>query len=153
MFGMGMPEILLILAIALIVIGPKKLPELAKSMGRAIGEFRNATSDLKESMTIDTELKDVKKAFDDMNDNIKGTIDVTPEPENKSSDVPPDDKQPDDKGKGAEMPLVMKDDIGEPLENTAESEKKSPIVSVSPYDEKYSEEKKQKPEGTLNNGE
>lgn len=67
MFGMGMPEILLILAIALIVIGPKKLPDLAKSLGRALGEFKKATTDLKESMQIDNELSDVKKAFDGLN--------------------------------------------------------------------------------------
>jgi TatA/E family protein of Tat protein translocase len=67
MFGMGMPEILLILGIALIVIGPKKLPDLAKSLGRALGEFKKATSDLKESMQIDNELTDVKSAFDELN--------------------------------------------------------------------------------------
>jgi sec-independent protein translocase protein TatB len=66
MFGIGMPEMILILAIALIVIGPKKLPDLAKSLGRAMGEFKKATSDLKESMQIDTELKEVKTAFDDL---------------------------------------------------------------------------------------
>lgn len=53
MFGMGMPEILLILALALIVIGPKKLPDLAKAMGRAMGEFKKATNDLKSSINID----------------------------------------------------------------------------------------------------
>lgn len=67
MFGIGMPEMILILAIALIVIGPKKLPDLAKSLGRAMGEFKKATSDLKDSMQIDTELKDVKTAFTDIN--------------------------------------------------------------------------------------
>lgn len=66
MFGIGMPEMILILAVALIVIGPKKLPDLAKSLGKAMGEFKKATSDLKESMQIDTELKDVKTAFDDI---------------------------------------------------------------------------------------
>ncbi|GAH09726.1 unnamed protein product, partial [marine sediment metagenome] len=49
MFGIGMPEMLLILAVALIVIGPKKLPDLAKSLGRGLAEFRKATSEIKES--------------------------------------------------------------------------------------------------------
>ncbi|MFH0726289.1 MAG: twin-arginine translocase TatA/TatE family subunit [Pseudomonadota bacterium] len=67
MFGMGMPEILVILAVALIVIGPKKLPDLAKSLGRAIGEFRKATTDLKESLIVDTEIKAVKSSFKGQN--------------------------------------------------------------------------------------
>jgi TatA/E family protein of Tat protein translocase len=71
MFGIGMPEMLLILAVALIVIGPKKLPDLAKSLGKAMGEFKNATRDLKDSMQIDTELKEVKTAFDDMGKAVK----------------------------------------------------------------------------------
>ena len=66
MFGIGMPEMILILAVALIVIGPKKLPDLAKSLGKAMGEFKKATSDLKDSMQIDTELKEVKSTFDDI---------------------------------------------------------------------------------------
>ncbi len=67
MFGIGMPELLLILAVALIVIGPKKLPDLARSLGKALGEFKKATAELKESIQIDSELKDVKQAFDQMN--------------------------------------------------------------------------------------
>ncbi len=53
MFGLGMPEILLILAIALIVIGPKKLPELARTIGRALGEFKRAAQELKASVDLE----------------------------------------------------------------------------------------------------
>lgn len=49
MFGIGMPELLLILALALIVIGPKKLPDIARAIGRGLAEFRRATDELKTS--------------------------------------------------------------------------------------------------------
>ena len=93
MFGIGMPEMILILAIALIVIGPKNLPALAKSLGRAFGEFKRATAELKESMEIDTELSDVKKAFDEMNESIKETID---EPAGRVDEAPDTSVYPED---------------------------------------------------------
>lgn len=74
MFGIGMPEMLLILAIALIVIGPKKLPDLAKSLGRALREFKKATSELKESIELDSELKEVKKSFTNSFTDKKGAL-------------------------------------------------------------------------------
>ena len=80
MFGIGMPELIVILAIALIVIGPKKLPDLAKSLGRAMREFKKATSEFKESIEIDDEikeLKDAKKSFDDLSDEVRESMDVT----------------------------------------------------------------------------
>jgi TatA/E family protein of Tat protein translocase len=86
MFGIGMPEMILILAIALIVIGPKKLPDLAKSLGRAMREFKKATNEFKETMQIDSELSDVKKAFTDINDNVKEAADLKLEPAKKIDD-------------------------------------------------------------------
>jgi len=50
MFGIGFPELLMILVVALLVIGPKKLPELAKSLGKGLAEFRKATDDLKDTI-------------------------------------------------------------------------------------------------------
>lgn len=50
MFGIGMPELLLILAVALIVLGPKKLPEMARALGRGLAEFRRTTDDVKREM-------------------------------------------------------------------------------------------------------
>jgi len=101
MFGIGMPELILILAIALIVLGPKKLPDLAKSMGRALREFKKATSEFKESIAVDDELSDVKKAFDDINKDIKETIDINIDLEDKaqkhlpSSDDEKGNKEPE----------------------------------------------------------
>jgi Tat protein translocase TatB subunit len=47
MFGIGMTELIVIFAIALIVLGPKRLPELARSLGKGIAEFRRASMDLR----------------------------------------------------------------------------------------------------------
>ena len=55
MFGsLGLPEILFILVVALLVFGPRRLPEIGRTIGKALGEFRRATTDLKR--TIDTEV-------------------------------------------------------------------------------------------------
>ena len=51
MFGIGMSELLLILVLALIVIGPNKLPDIARALGRGFAEFRKATDDLKRSFS------------------------------------------------------------------------------------------------------
>lgn len=48
MFGIGMPELLLILALALIFLGPKRLPEIARALGKGLAEFRRTTDELKE---------------------------------------------------------------------------------------------------------
>ena len=59
MFGIGMPELMIIMVIALIVIGPQKLPELAKSLGKGLAEFKKATDDFKSS--IDTETRSAEE--------------------------------------------------------------------------------------------
>jgi TatA/E family protein of Tat protein translocase len=74
MFGMGMPEILMILAIALVVIGPRKLPDLGRSLGRALREFRKATSEFKSSLDIEDDLGDVRRSFREMNTDLKSTL-------------------------------------------------------------------------------
>ncbi|MBW2738692.1 MAG: twin-arginine translocase TatA/TatE family subunit [Deltaproteobacteria bacterium] len=99
MFGIGMPEILIILAVALIVIGPKKLPDLAKSLGRAIGEFKKATHEFKESIDINSDLKDVKDTFEDMNESIKDAVDIKADQKNNtknSSNSSNDEKKVED---------------------------------------------------------
>jgi Tat protein translocase TatB subunit len=62
MFGIGMQELVIIMVIALIVFGPKRLPELARSMGRAFAEFRRASEDIRESLTLDLEEEEVERS-------------------------------------------------------------------------------------------
>jgi TatA/E family protein of Tat protein translocase len=50
MFGIGMTELAVIFVVALIVFGPTKLPELARSLGRAMAEFRRASTDLRQTL-------------------------------------------------------------------------------------------------------
>lgn len=60
MFGsIGMPELILIFIVALLVFGPKKLPELGKSLGRGLAEFKKASEDLKR--TIEDEIEQGKR--------------------------------------------------------------------------------------------
>ncbi len=62
MFGLGIPELLVIFIIALIVFGPKKLPELGKSIGRAMAEFKKAQEEFQES--VREEMREVEKSAD-----------------------------------------------------------------------------------------
>lgn len=54
MFGIGFPELLLIAVIALVVIGPQRLPDLARALGRGFAEFRRATDELKQTFEEET---------------------------------------------------------------------------------------------------
>ena len=72
MFGIGFPELMLILAIALIVIGPKRLPDVAKALGRGLGEFKRATDEMKQSF------RDVPTAQDIDRQLLQGDIKPPP---------------------------------------------------------------------------
>ena len=63
MFGsIGMPELVIILVIALIIFGPRKLPELGRSLGRSIGEFRRASNELRSTLEEEIRVEEQKSA-------------------------------------------------------------------------------------------
>ena len=74
MFGIGLPEMIIIMVIALIVIGPSKLPELARALGKGMAEFRKATQEIKDSLDIDDDFQAVKNDLADTVSDIEHTI-------------------------------------------------------------------------------
>ncbi|SMB98164.1 sec-independent protein translocase protein TatA [Thermanaeromonas toyohensis ToBE] len=60
MFNLGVPELLLILVLALILFGPGKLPEVGRALGKGIREFKKATSSLTEELEEAAKLEEIK---------------------------------------------------------------------------------------------
>ena len=84
--SLGAPEIVIILVLALLVFGPKRLPEMGRSLGRTVREFKKASDTARKEFGVDeiekelkgvkTELKDVKKSVTDVKGDLKIDIDA-----------------------------------------------------------------------------
>jgi len=72
MFGnIGFPELLIILIIALLIFGPKKLPEVGRNIGRAIREFRRASDELREKIEDEIKAEDLRKLQEELHKEVK----------------------------------------------------------------------------------
>jgi TatA/E family protein of Tat protein translocase len=96
MFGsIGMPELIIILVIALIIFGPRKLPELGKSLGRSLNEFKKASTDLQNTLEQEIKIEEQKerdreteKKFAVDEDKFKSPEPPTPPPASDENEPP-----------------------------------------------------------------
>ena len=93
MFGIGMTELLLIAGLALIVMGPKKLPELARAMGKGFAEFKRATTELKNTIEVEARTAEVEKVREQLIKEGK----MTP-PNAAAPEAAPSEPQPEPEG-------------------------------------------------------
>ena len=87
--SLGVPELLFILVLALLVFGPRKLPEIGKTLGRAMGEFRRATSDLKRTLDVELSSEELSKPPAQATaPKTSSPAEVVPAPSSSSPDSP-----------------------------------------------------------------
>ena len=85
----GMPELIVILVIALIIFGPRKLPELGKSLGRSLNEFKKASNDLQNTLEQEIKIEEQKEAAAKTRTPDAPAHTVTPGPGSEADAVPP----------------------------------------------------------------
>jgi Tat protein translocase TatB subunit len=90
MFGIGMQELIIIAIIALLVVGPKRLPDLAKSLGKGLSEFKKAAEDVSEGVRSSLQADDSKKEAEELKDSAaEGS--QTAEKKDSEQTTPPED--------------------------------------------------------------
>ncbi|MGC8720416.1 MAG: Sec-independent protein translocase protein TatB [Thermodesulforhabdaceae bacterium] len=89
MFDIGFQEVIVILIVALIVVGPKNLPQVGKALGRAVAEFRRAMSEVKEAVESNDIVKEFKEEYDRAKEGIRKIPDEYMTTDSSQEDVKP----------------------------------------------------------------
>lgn len=128
MFGIGLPELIIIMVIALVIIGPNKLPDLARALGKGMAEFKKATQEIKDSLDVDQDLQDIRNGLSDTVSGLNRPVDE------------PADKVPDG---GSEGPPSSEDDAqaGAPEGEATPEEESSRYDSFDQVLEEYEKAK------------
>jgi len=122
MFGIGFPELLLIMAIALIVVGPSKLPDLARALGRGYAEFRKATSELKETFDQDETVREIKQEFRSAQHELKSQVNTWQHLKEANTDTAmPEKNRPESEG----TEQIAANDSNDALTDSAEEKKEA----------------------------
>jgi len=147
MFGIGLPEMIVIFAVALIVVGPDKLPGLARSLAKGLVEMKKTMNQVKESLSQEGEVlnsveKDLRKTADDLKTKMLDTDssdwEMTPrKPSDKDQDaniidlqpVAPPHHQESDAGQGPHPHAELGQDSADPM----------PAESQSPPQQQHNE--------------
>lgn len=127
--SIGTSELMLIGLVALIVFGPRKLPELARTLGRTMNEFRRSTDDFKRTWQQEIDLEDAKKDLASLTDLQTGNSIKSEDAAGKSLPTTEEINQPEikqiDKGtfdRYFEKPESDKSETAEPVKRTGEKQ-------------------------------
>ena len=148
MFGIGPMELIIILVIALVFIGPKKLPDLARALGKGMSEFRKATQEIKDSLDLD-EIQDIKEELVDSISEVGKTIDLEEDeymkvyeetgPQKDSEDDTPETPE-EEKSKEDTLETPEKGKSEDDQAETPEKEKSEDDQAETPEKEKNEDE-------------